>query len=387
MIAHFFKLIWNKKRSHALLMVEILASFMVLFGVMSLIVYNFQNYLEPIGFKYENVWALDLSSNQDTTAIPDKLAAIYQKVRTYPEVETASRMSNNSPFSMSTSNREYTYEKNSILGDYYSTDEFYSQTLDIPTIEGKWYQPSDRVAKYMPVVINKKAKEALFANISPIGKVLNVDDDSQLKIVGVVENFKAKGEFMENEPCVFVLPEEKSYNSTILIKVRPGTDANFEAKLTRDIISMTKDWAVEVSYLTDQRQNQSNLTLVPVIIFLIISAFLLSNVVLGLFGIMNLNIARRRDEIGVRRAMGATSGNIKTQFVGEMWVIATFGIIIGLIFAIQFPIMNVFDVASGVYLMAILVSIAIIYLLVTICAYYPSRLAAKIRPAMALRED
>ncbi len=192
---------------------------------------------------------------------------------------------------------------------------------------------------------------------------------------------------MENTPCVFALQDENSYDNTILIKVRPGTDANFEAQLTKDIITMTKDWSVEVSYLTDQRQNQSNLTLVPVIIFLIISAFLLSNVVLGLFGIMNLNIARRRDEIGVRRAMGATKGNIRTQFVGEMWVIATFGIIIGLIFAIQFPIMNVFDVASGVYLMAILVSVAIIYLLVTICAYYPSRQAAKIRPAMALRED
>ena len=98
-------------------------------------------------------------------------------------------------------------------------------------------------------------------------------------------------------------------------------------------------------------------------------------------------IEHPRDEIGVRRAMGATSGNINTQFVGAMWVIATFGILIGLIFAIQFPIMNVFDVASGVYLMAILVSVAIIYLLVTICAYYPSRQAAKIRPAMALRED
>lgn len=387
MISHFFKLIWNKKRSHALLMVEILASFMVLFGVMTLIVYNFKNYLEPIGFKYEQVWALDVSSNQDTTAIPDKLAAIYQKIRTYPEVEMASRMSNNSPFSMSTSNREYTYNKISILGDYYSTDEFYPQTLDIPMIEGRWYQPSDRVAKYQPVVINQKAKDALFGNIDPIGKVVDVNDDSKLKIVGVVENFKAKGEFMVNDPCVFALPAEESYNSTFLIKVKPGTDANFEAELTKDIISMTKDWAVEVSYLTDQRQNQLNLTLVPVIIFLIISIFLLSNVVLGLFGIMNLNIAKRRDEIGVRRAMGATKGNIRTQFVGEMWVITTFGILIGLIFAIQFPMMNVFDVASGIYLTAIVMAIVIIYLLVTICAYYPSRQAAKIRPAMALRED
>jgi len=120
MLTHLFKLIWNKKRHHTLLMVEIWISFLVLFGVMSLISYNFKNYLEPIGFEYENVWALDLNKNQDTTAIIEKLNTIYQKIRTYPEVEVATRMSSNSPFSFTHSNGNISYKKTSILGDYYN---------------------------------------------------------------------------------------------------------------------------------------------------------------------------------------------------------------------------------------------------------------------------
>lgn len=388
MIRHLFKLIWNKKRSHALLMMEILVSFLVLFGVMTLISYNFRNYLEPIGFQYENVWALELNRNQDTTAIPEKLKAIYQKIGSYPEVEIASRMSNNTPFSFSQHNGSITYNKISAHGDYYFTDEFYAKTLGISVVEGHWYQKADRVAKYTPVLINRRAKEELFGQTNAIGKVLTEDEGKiKRKIIGVVDNFKAKGEFMNNEPCVFVMMDEKSWDNKILIKVKPNTDANFEAKLTREIGNMTKDWTIEVSYLTDQRKNQQNLSLVPVIVFIIITTFLLINVAMGLFGILNLNIAKRREEIGVRRAMGATESSIKAQFVGEMWVIATFGVLIGLIFAIQFPIMNVFDLDAGTYLMAIVAAVLIIYLIVTICAYYPSRQAAKIQPAMALHEE
>ncbi len=127
--------------------------------------------------------------------------------------------------------------------------------------------------------------------------------------------------------------------------------------------------------------------MIPVLIFLIISGFLLTNVALGLFGILNLSIARRRSEIGLRRAMGATKSSITTQFLGEMWVLAAFSVILGLLFAIQFPIMNVFDVASGVYLTAIAAAAVVIFAIVTLCAWYPSHQAARVQPAVALHEE
>ncbi len=383
MLSHLFKLIWNKKRHHTLLMVEIWVSFLVLFGVMSLISYNFKNYVEPIGFEYENVWALDLNKNQDTTAIADKLHIILQKIRSYPEVEAASRMSSNSPFSFNTSNGSINYKKTSVHGDYYDADDAFIHTLGIKPILGTWFSQSDVVAKFKPVVINQQAKEGLFGEINPIGKIIG---DNQ-KVVGVIGNFKAKGEFSDNRPCIFNLIDDKYIFNKVLIKVKPGTDANFEAKLTKEIASVAKEWTTEVSYLTDQRQNQHNLALVPVIVFLIITVFLLVNVAMGLFGILNLNIAKRREEIGVRRAMGATAGNIKIQFVGEMWVIATFGVLIGILFAVQFPLLNVFNIEASIYWMAIGLSIVVLYGIVTLCAYHPSRQAANIQPAMALHEQ
>lgn len=388
MLRHLFKLIWNKKGAHSLLIIEIWASFLVLFGVLSLIIFNVGNYMQPIGFEYKNVWTLDLNNNQDTTEVAAKMQRIMDRIRSYPEVQSASRMSSNTPFSASQMSERFEYKKAGVQTDKYVADQDFSKTLDLPLLSGKWFQPQDWVAKYIPVVINKKMQTAIFMDENPIGKLIKRDEKSSYKIVGVVDKFKAKGEFMSDNAAIFIMHDKESeWDKNVLIKTKPGTDANFEAKLVRDIAGMTKDWGIEVSYLTEMRKNRHNLTLVPVMIFLIISGFLLTNVALGLFGILNLSIAKRKNEIGLRRAMGATERNVTIQFLGEIWVLAVLSMIVGIIFAVQFPLMNVFDIESRVYILAIFVAILIIFLIVTMCAWYPSRQASRIHPAVALHED
>jgi putative ABC transport system permease protein len=375
---------WNQKGAHTLLIIEILASFLVLFGLGSLIIFNVKNYVEPLGFSYEQVWAVNLNNNQDTTEIPRKLETIMQRIRTYPDVESISRMSSNFPFSSSQMNSGITYGKTTVMADLYNTDEDFAKTLDIPMEDGRWYQSADSIGKFHPVIINQPAREVLFGDENPLGK--KIDDDK--KVIGVIGNFKAKGEFASNKPAMFKLINADNYwDNVILVKVKPGTDAVFEARMVRDITLAAKGWSVEVDHLVNSRQNQHNFTLVPIIIAGIVSAFLLINVALGLFGVLNVSIARRRGEIGLRRALGATEGGISQQFVGEIWVLATFALLIGLLLAGQFPLLNVFDLDPSVYLTAMLASALIVYALVTLCALYPSRQASIIQPAVALHEE
>lgn len=388
MLRHLFKLIWNKKGTHSLLIIEIWASFMVLFGVLSLIVFNLRNYLKPIGFEYEQVWNVDLASNQDTTDVSAKLERAVQHIRSYKEVESASRMSSNTPFSANQIGNSVTYKNVKVGGDFYHTDAEFSKTLDLALQKGRWYREGDLVAKFVPIVINRQMQDQLFQDESPLNKVIRIDDKTSYKVVGVVETFKSKGEFMSDTPALFRMIEKNDgWNSNVLIKTRQGTNANFEAKLVKEIAAMLPGWGIEVSYLKESRVNRQNITLVPVIIYLIVSGFLLTNVALGLFGILNLNIARRKNEIGLRRAMGATESKVTTQFLGEIWVLATFSMILGLIFAVQFPILNVFDLESGVYMVAIIAAVMIIYLIVTLCAWFPSKQASRIHPAVALHEE
>lgn len=99
------------------------------------------------------------------------------------------------------------------------------------------------------------------------------------------------------------------------------------------------------------------------------------------------NINKRKGEIGLRRAVGATGNSVSKQLVGEVLVLSTISLVLGCFFAVQFPLMNVFDLPAGIYLIAIAMAVAFIYALVTVCALYPGKQAAAIYPAVALHEE
>jgi putative ABC transport system permease protein len=162
MLRHLFKLIWNKKGTHSLLIIEVWAAFMVLFGVLTLIVFNLRNYLQPIGFQYEQVWNLELATYQDTTEIAAKLQRTMQRIKSYPEVVAVSRMSSNTPFSANQIGNSVTYNKVSVGADFYYTDGGLSKTLDLPLKKGKWYAESDQAGKFVPLVINQKMRKSFF---------------------------------------------------------------------------------------------------------------------------------------------------------------------------------------------------------------------------------
>jgi putative ABC transport system permease protein len=390
MFRHLITLIWNKKRTHALLIVEMLASFLVLFGVSSLIIDNLSNYQSPIGYQYKDRWVINLDWGQT----PDSLAnpilhQIKQRVLAYPQVIAASQSGGNTPFSSATSNGEPTYNGVNVFTYNYSVDTDYARTYEIPLQEGRWFDASDEAAAITPVVINEPFRRKVFGDGPAVGKLLVNDKDKKDKkrVIGVIGNFKKDGEYEKSQPGTFYRLGKTDWRDALTIHVRPGTDATFESHLMRDLSQIAKGWNLELSYLTDQRESKHNMTLVPMIVFVIVSAFMLINVALGLFGVLNVSITRRRGEIGLRRALGATEGSISRQFVGEIWVLATFALLLGLLLAAQFPLLNVFDLPARTYLTAMAASVVVIYAIVTLCAFYPSKQAALVQPAVALHED
>jgi putative ABC transport system permease protein len=207
----------------------------------------------------------------------------------------------------------------------------------------------------------------------------------------VVEQFRADGDLEEPRPAVLmrVSPQDTTLNaaSTLLLRVRPGAGAELERQMSTAILATAKGWSVGITSLPEQRAAQLKRTLTPLVALGLVCGFLILNVALGLFGVLWQTINQRRAELGVRRALGATAGAISGQIVGEILVLTTFGLLLGLLVAAQFPLLGVLNVAPSVYLTAMALAAAGLYLLAAACALYPSQLAARIQPAVALREE
>lgn len=408
MIKHLLKLIWNRKRSNLLMILEIFFSFLVLFAISGLLIYNFTNYVRPLGFKYENVWSIsfkkvdqqELGNSNVVSEGEQKLErerklkrqhqTILKQLEIYPQIEAFSASFANVPFSFNTMNNAVSYGNSSITSFNFFSDDHYPDVVGLNLVEGRWFNATDDAVRLDPVVINQFLKDKFFNGENAVGKSISMGD-KEFQIVGVVEDYRYKGEYESPAGVLFerINPySDKNWHfDNILIKVKPGVGAEFEEQMVKDLAQIVPGWTLEVSALEKMRETQHKLTWVPMIALLVIGGFLIINVILGLFGVLWYNINRRFSEIGLRRAAGATASMIQMQFIGEVIILATFGIIIGCFIAFQFPLLNVFNVDSSTYILAIITSTISIYGLAAFCAWYPSRQAAKIKPAVALHEE
>src|SRR5215210_2242260 len=106
MLTHLLKLIWNKKKQNFLLIMEMFVSFLVMFAVFTLVVYYYHNYRKPMGFKYEDVWAItynipETSENTRGDSVAMRQESIKQVLQSIPEIEHITFTSSNIPFSFS----------------------------------------------------------------------------------------------------------------------------------------------------------------------------------------------------------------------------------------------------------------------------------------------
>ena len=384
MIKHLFKLIWKKKKSNFLLMLEIFISFLIFFAVWSLGVYFYRNYKQPAGGNIDDVWAIYCQFDSDSMRV-QKRELVSQKLRSFPQVASFAFSNNNVPFSFSSNNSIIKYNGNSAHSEIMHAEPAMKEVLDLKMNEGRWLSPGDRINKYPAIVINKTLKEMLFGNESAIGKIVGEEEKNKMQIIGVVENFKYESNYNKVKPCLIGLEEE--WSKVCLVKVKQDADIAFEAKLNKELTGLGTGWSMEVQHMDNMKANKNKLVLIPLLILFIVCSFLIFNVALGLFGVLFQTINRRKGEIGLRRALGATRSNILWQFVDETIVIAVFALLLGLFFTIQFPLLHVFDVENSTYLLAILLSVNSILLLVISCALLPSRQAASILPAIALHEE
>ncbi|RFZ84263.1 ABC transporter permease [Mucilaginibacter terrenus] len=394
MFRHLFKMIWNKKKQNSLLIVEILLSFLVIFAVFTFAINSYNNYAKPMGFNYKQVWAISYNHTLETKN-SDSVVLVYENllrnIKSMPQVVDAGYASGNIPFAnnhMSTGIDNNGHKVDNV--NNFFMDENYINVMGAKMIAGRWYNKADGGSKANIIVINRKLKEELFGNTDAIGRTFgNNDDKNKRKVIGVIDDIKTDGDYQQAPYGLYNRHDTAAYKwmGKILVKVSPGTDAAFEAKLYKLMANTFKNSNIEIEHLDNKLTAYNKITLVPLIILSIVAAFLIINVALGIFGVLWYNINKRRGEIGLRRAIGAPGSSVSGQLVGEALILATLSLIIGAFFAVQFPLLNVFDLPAVVYLGAMLLAVIFIYLLVLVCSLYPGKQAAAIYPAVALHEE
>ena len=273
------------------------------------------------------------------------------------------------------------------------TDAAFWDILEFEFLEGSPFlerevEEADRVA-----VINEATRRELFGDERAVGRIVKVDKQ-RLRVVGVVDHYRYEGPLAHEELFLYRRlrwdrgASEQSLPTSFLIRLQPGTPRSFEKRMRKALLPVARSWNLEVETLESRRGRSLGERIKFLRLGGRIAGFMLAMVGLGLVGVLWQNVTQRTREIGVRRASGATRGQVCAQFVGEVMVVATFAAVLGGMLIVQFAFFDLFpSVAPEVYTAGLLCAAGILYLLVSVAALYPGWLATRVQPAAALHRE
>ena len=412
MIRHLLKLVWKRKRSSALLTLEILISFLVLFGVGTLAATAILRYRKPLGFDYNNVWVASVSFPQPLMVIDETLPLDQQlqtrrareapyratldrmmgELRTFPQIESVAA-SSAPAYSTSEWISGTTFNGHKVQMTRDGVTDGYGELMRIPLLRGRWFGPEDEGANVPPMIVDSDLARNMFGDADPLGQKFSFGEGDDFRIVGITAPFRKRGEFSQDKvQMAFDRVELKGWRGgtprELVIRVRPGTPAEFEETLTERLHALAPDFQMRIRHMDSMRRSINRIFLAPVIFGFIVSAFLIGMVALGLSGVLWQNVTRRRREIGLRRALGATGTSVHRQILIEVALLSTLAVIIGVLVIAQLPMLGLFQVVTPLaYGVGIGAALATIYALTLLCGLYPSWLAGRVQPAEALHYE
>lgn len=410
MLRHVLTLIWNRRGANRLVVVEVAAAFVAVFVLSALVLRAWSYYQRPLGFAYEDVWSVTLTNEAQVPGFSPQAGGtraqsddVLAALRQLPRIEAAHVLVL-APFVGGNRIGPLGRDANSTIGTRFNVmDVGAAEALDLTIVAGRAFGPEDEGQDYTAALVNRTFVERAFGGESPVGQRVNFlqpeflarmppevvrTANREIRVVGVIDDFRQHGEFVEPRPYAIQLLQPTEPAMELFVKLAPGTERGFEEQIVATVEAIAPDWRATVTPWEEMRETAHRSTLLPFRVGATLGAFLLAMVVLGLIGIVWQDVVRRTQEIGLRRAAGASAARVRRQIVLEMLVVGSFGVAIGTIVAVQFPLLEIVAEIEWTFATpALALSAALILGLAALAALYPAWLASRREPADALRYE
>lgn len=264
----------------------------------------------------------------------------------------------------------------------------YFSALRLPLLAGRYLSGDDYGRNY--AVVSELTAKTLWHGKDPIGQQFTRDDNKPFTVIGVVGNARTIA-LAKPDPMMVYVPYWYRSGTVAGLVLRTKQDPAAMANAIRKAV-----WSIDpgiavptvrslggiVSDSVATRRFEMNLLLL-----FAVSAWLLAG--LGVYGVVTYSVVQRRQEIGVRMALGAQRGNIYAQVLREGLMPVAVGCIAGI--AAAFGLSRLFESMlfhTSPFNPAIAIGAAVLLLAAGAAAcLLPARRAASVDPMQALRAE
>jgi ABC-type antimicrobial peptide transport system permease subunit len=265
-----------------------------------------------------------------------------------------------------------------------------------PLLSGRDFTRHDDIGAPIVAIVNEQLAKQLFGEVNVVGRVFRGEGeadqaDPAYQIVGVVKNTKYNGLREEFRPIAFLpLAQDEDDLDRVTFMVRGhGQLGPVMAGVRQTMTELQDGLLVEFKVLDVQVQDSVLRERLMAKLsggFGLLAALLST---LGLYGVMSYMVARRRNEIGVRMALGAQPGDVTRLMFGEAGRLIVAGLILGLgaSFALSRYAESLLYGLKPNDATTLALGCALLAGTALIACLWPARRAAKLDPAIVLRDE
>jgi predicted permease len=384
----------------ALVVAQVALSLVLVVGAL-LFVRSFRNLMTvDAGFTQQNLLITRLDFRRAGFQ-EERLRAVYDdlldRIRHQPGVEEAAHV-RNVPVGGSFSNRNIVIDGKKQKGDinFNGVSDRYFTTMGSALLAGRDFDQRDAATAPKVAIVTEAFAREFFGGQNPVGRTFQMDvppgePQPSYEIVGLARDSKYADLRDRFEPLIHVPAAQNDQpiaGQRFIVRARgPLTNVSSAvASLVRDVHPM-----IVVNFQTMQAQLEDSILRERLMAKLsgFFGGLAALIAMIGLYGVMSYTVARRRNEIGIRMALGADRTQVVKMIMGDAGVLLAIGLGIGtlsslgaaraasaLLFGVQPHDPATLAMAAGT-----LAAVA------ALASYLPALRASRLEPTVALRDE
>jgi putative ABC transport system permease protein len=282
---------------------------------------------------------------------------------------------------------------------YRSVTPGYFRALGIPLLRGRLLEARTDSAAPREMVISESLARRYFAGRDPIGRQIGGAGTRPWTIVGVVGDVTIARVGDAAQPTMYwPFPLVPEVGMRLVVRTSgdasggPEPTAALEAAVRAAVREVDPQVALYQVYTMDSLVQQSESVFMrrfPLLLMGAFAATALALAVVGTYGVVSYAVAQRRRELGIRVALGASTGSVVTLVARHTTALAAAGIAAGTVAALalsHFAASLLYDVRPtdpATYALTAL----LLGMVAALAAVLPARRAARVDPVVTLRDE
>jgi predicted permease len=347
------------------------------------------------------------------TSISPTRGHTYQRVletlRAMPGVQAASAMSGLPPARLADGEEtEFRNFINPESGPFAGVDYFqsvmsgYFETMGIPIVAGRSFQPADAMSSGMVAVINERLANTFWKDQNPIGQQLRPpwgDWVPMFTVIGVAKDVKQAGVDRETGTEFYFFVDQMARAPAPLGRAPITINMVLRTTLPPSALSSSVEQAVRsadrtvaVAQVREMSEVFAEAISRPRLLAQLVGAFAglaLLLAAIGTYGVLSYLVAERRQEIGIRLALGADRARVLGEIMQHGLTLTVVGLAIGLLGALTVSrlIAALLFGVDPIDMTTMTAVTALILVVATLACLLPAWRASRLDPNLVLRAD